>query len=113
MNLPQSREIAIEPRRAARLLIDVQNFNCRQEGGDYAHLDAAVKRDRIQCIASSNSGRQRHTPANTSITVFISRDSRFTAASKDVHTQPAFSGATLGATLTSTQSRSFLHQDVS
>jgi ureidoacrylate peracid hydrolase len=37
---PISREIEIEPQHAALLLVDVQNYNCLPEGGEYAHLDA-------------------------------------------------------------------------
>ncbi|HXC22566.1 MAG TPA: hypothetical protein VNV13_13855, partial [Steroidobacteraceae bacterium] len=41
-----SREIAIEPEHTALLLVDVQNFNCTLDGGEYAHLDAAEKQRR-------------------------------------------------------------------
>jgi len=37
---PTSREIEIEPEETALLFVDVQNFNCVPDGGEYAHLDA-------------------------------------------------------------------------
>src|SRR5271170_5349484 len=43
---PLSREIPIEPEHTALLLVDVQNFNCTEDGGEYAHLDAAEKERR-------------------------------------------------------------------
>ena len=43
MNQPLSREIAIDPAHAALLFVDVQNYNCRPDGGEYAHLSAAEK----------------------------------------------------------------------
>lgn len=36
-----SREVAVEPAATALLFIDVQNFNCRRDGGEYAHLTPA------------------------------------------------------------------------
>jgi ureidoacrylate peracid hydrolase len=36
-----SREVEIEPAHAALLFVDIQTYNCRREGGEYAHLDAA------------------------------------------------------------------------
>jgi ureidoacrylate peracid hydrolase len=36
-----SREVAIEPRHTALLFIDVQNYNCDRDGGEYAGLAAA------------------------------------------------------------------------
>ena len=36
-----SREVPIEPAHTALLYVDVQNYNCIPEGGEYAHLDAA------------------------------------------------------------------------
>src|SRR5271167_4442013 len=41
-----SREIEIEPKHAALLLVDVQNYNCSKDGGEYAHLEAAEKERR-------------------------------------------------------------------
>ena len=38
-----SREIPIEPAHTALLFVDVQNFNCLWDGGEYAHLGAAEK----------------------------------------------------------------------
>jgi ureidoacrylate peracid hydrolase len=43
MSHPLSREIEIDPKHAAVLYVDVQNYNCRREGGEYAHLSAAEK----------------------------------------------------------------------
>jgi ureidoacrylate peracid hydrolase len=41
-----SREVPIEPAHAALLFVDVQNYNCTWEGGEYAHLNAAEKEER-------------------------------------------------------------------
>ncbi len=41
-----SREIEIEPQHTALLIVDVQNFNCSWDGGEYAHLDPAEKERR-------------------------------------------------------------------
>ncbi len=41
MTHPLSREIAIEPARTALLFVDVQNYNCSRDGGEYAHLREA------------------------------------------------------------------------
>ena len=38
---PLSRDIPVEVERAALLIVDVQNYNCRSEGGEYAHLSDA------------------------------------------------------------------------
>jgi ureidoacrylate peracid hydrolase len=46
MNLPLSREIEIDPAHAALLFVDVQNYNCRRDGGEYARLSAAEKEQR-------------------------------------------------------------------
>ena len=46
MTQPLSREIPIEPEHTALLLVDVQNFNCTKDGGEYAQLDAAEKERR-------------------------------------------------------------------
>jgi ureidoacrylate peracid hydrolase len=43
---PLSREIEIEPAQAALLFVDVQNYNCTWDGGEYAQLDAAEKEQR-------------------------------------------------------------------
>jgi ureidoacrylate peracid hydrolase len=43
LNHPLSREIAIERQHAALLIVDVQNFNCRIDGGEYAHLSTEEK----------------------------------------------------------------------
>ncbi len=41
-----SREVPIEPAHAALLFVDVQKYNCRWDGGEYAHLGAAEKEER-------------------------------------------------------------------
>jgi ureidoacrylate peracid hydrolase len=46
MSQPLSREIEIDPAHAALLFVDVQNYNCRRDGGEYAHLSAAEKEQR-------------------------------------------------------------------
>jgi ureidoacrylate peracid hydrolase len=43
MTQPSSREIEIEPSRTALLFVDVQNYSCTPEGGEYAHLPAAER----------------------------------------------------------------------
>lgn len=43
---PLSREVEIEPAHTALLFVDVQNYNCTWEGGEYAHLDPAEKEQR-------------------------------------------------------------------
>jgi ureidoacrylate peracid hydrolase len=46
MTHPLSREIAIEPARTTLLFVDVQNYNCSRDGGEYAHLSDAEKEQR-------------------------------------------------------------------
>jgi ureidoacrylate peracid hydrolase len=46
MTHPLSREIEIEPAHAALLFVDVQNYNCLWNGGEYAHLSTAEKNER-------------------------------------------------------------------
>jgi ureidoacrylate peracid hydrolase len=46
MTHPLSREIEIEPKHAALLFVDVQNYNCTWDGSEYAHLSAAEKEQR-------------------------------------------------------------------
>ena len=41
-----SREVEIEPLHTALLFVDVQNFNCSWEGGEYAHLNREEKERR-------------------------------------------------------------------
>jgi len=41
-----SREVAIEPAATTALFIDVQNFNCRRDGGEYAHLSPEALEER-------------------------------------------------------------------
>ena len=43
MNHPTSREIPIEPAHTALLYVDVQNYNCLWDGGEYAHQSEAEK----------------------------------------------------------------------
>jgi ureidoacrylate peracid hydrolase len=43
---PLSRDIEIEPARAALLIVDVQKYNCSWDGGEYAHLSHAEKEAR-------------------------------------------------------------------
>jgi ureidoacrylate peracid hydrolase len=43
MNQPLSREVEIEPAHTALLVVDVQNYNCTWEGGEYADLSTAEK----------------------------------------------------------------------
>jgi ureidoacrylate peracid hydrolase len=43
---PTSRNIPIEPAHAALLFVDVQNYNCTWDGGEYAHLSAEEKQRR-------------------------------------------------------------------
>jgi ureidoacrylate peracid hydrolase len=40
MSPPLSREVPLVPAHSALLFIDVQNFNARRDGGEYAGLDA-------------------------------------------------------------------------
>jgi ureidoacrylate peracid hydrolase len=44
---PASREIPIEPAHTAVLFVDVQNYNCTWDGGEYAALGAAEKQQRF------------------------------------------------------------------
>jgi ureidoacrylate peracid hydrolase len=46
MTQPLSREIEIEPAHTTILFVDVQNYNCREDGGEYAHLSAEEKNER-------------------------------------------------------------------
>ncbi len=46
MSQPLSREVEVEPAHTALLFVDVQNFNCTWEGGEYATLSAAEKEAR-------------------------------------------------------------------
>ena len=43
MTHPLSREIAIESAHTALLFVDVQNYNCTWNGGEYAHIGDAEK----------------------------------------------------------------------
>jgi ureidoacrylate peracid hydrolase len=44
---PLSRAVEIEPAHTALLLVDVQNYNCIWDGGEYAHLEPAEKEQRF------------------------------------------------------------------
>jgi ureidoacrylate peracid hydrolase len=46
LNHPLSREIEIDPARAALLFVDVQKYNCTWDGGEYAGLSDAEKEQR-------------------------------------------------------------------
>ncbi len=46
MSQPLSREVEIEPPHTTLLFVDVQNFNCSWDGGEYANLSAAEKEQR-------------------------------------------------------------------
>jgi ureidoacrylate peracid hydrolase len=46
MTHPHSREIEIEPARTTLLFVDVQNYNCSRDGGEYAHMNEAEKHER-------------------------------------------------------------------
>lgn len=46
MKHPVSREIEIEPARTTLLFVDVQQYNCSADGGEYAQLSAAEKEER-------------------------------------------------------------------
>jgi ureidoacrylate peracid hydrolase len=46
MTFPTSRDIPIEPAHAALLIVDVQKYNCTWQGGEYAHLSDAEKKER-------------------------------------------------------------------
>jgi ureidoacrylate peracid hydrolase len=46
MTHPLSREIEIEPAQAALLFVDVQNYNCTWDGGEYANLAPGEKEQR-------------------------------------------------------------------
>ncbi len=41
-----SREIEVEPAQTALLFVDVQNYNCSRDGGEYAQLDESEKEAR-------------------------------------------------------------------
>jgi len=43
MSHPRSRDIEIEPQQTALLFVDVQNYNCRWEGSEYAQLSEEEK----------------------------------------------------------------------
>lgn len=46
MTHPISREVEIVPARTALLFVDVQNYSCTWEGGEYAALDDAERKRR-------------------------------------------------------------------
>ena len=46
MREPLSRDIPIDRARAALLLVDVQNYTAREDGGEYVALDAAEREHR-------------------------------------------------------------------
>jgi len=46
MSQSLSREVEIEPAHSAMLLVDVQNYNCTPDGGEYVHLSTADRDQR-------------------------------------------------------------------
>jgi ureidoacrylate peracid hydrolase len=46
MTQPTSREIEIEPAHTALLFVDVQNYNCTRDGGEYVHLSASEREEK-------------------------------------------------------------------
>ena len=46
MNQPLSREVEIEPAHTALLVVDVQNYNCTWDGGEYTELSVTEKEQR-------------------------------------------------------------------
>jgi len=46
MTRPLSRDVPIEPAHAALLVIDIQNYTARPDGGEYATMDAAAREAR-------------------------------------------------------------------
>jgi ureidoacrylate peracid hydrolase len=46
MTPPLSREVPVEPAHTALLFVDVQNYNCTREGGEYAGLSALEMEER-------------------------------------------------------------------
>ena len=46
MTYPLSREIEVEPDRTVLLFVDVQNYSCTPDGGEYAQLSAAEREQR-------------------------------------------------------------------
>lgn len=45
--MPQmSREVPVDPAQTALLVVDVQNYCARRDGGEYAHLDEAERQSR-------------------------------------------------------------------
>ena len=45
-----SREVPIDPAHAALLFVDVQNYNARPDGGEYAAISAAEREARYGCF---------------------------------------------------------------
>jgi ureidoacrylate peracid hydrolase len=59
MTHPLSREIEIEPAHTALLFVDVQNYNCTWDGGEYAHLRAPPRRSALWLFLPHASRRAR------------------------------------------------------
>ena len=59
MTHPFSREIEIEPAHTALLFVDVQNYNCTWEGGEYAQLSAAEKEAALRLLLPHPAGDAR------------------------------------------------------
>jgi ureidoacrylate peracid hydrolase len=47
MSQTLSRDVPIEPAQAAVLFVDVQNYNCHRDGGEYAGMSEADKADKL------------------------------------------------------------------
>lgn len=67
MAAPLSRDVPVIAAQSAMLFVDVQNYNCREEGGEYGELSAAQRRKRygyffrtLQATALPNMVRLRH-----------------------------------------------------
>lgn len=61
---PTTRDLPLDPARSALLFVDVQNFSCRRDGGEFGHLpDEEVARDygyffdRLETVAIPNMQR--------------------------------------------------------
>jgi ureidoacrylate peracid hydrolase len=50
MTDPPSREVEIDPRHAALLIVDVQNYTARRDGGEYRELSAREIEEHFGCF---------------------------------------------------------------
>jgi ureidoacrylate peracid hydrolase len=90
MTATLSREVEIEPRHTALLFVDVQNYNCTWNGGEYAHLDAPEKEQRygyffrtLKDIALPNMVRLQRACRNAGIEVTYTLIESLTADGRD------------------------------